>query len=92
MFNLLLSQALHIFFQGDTNRHVAEHALNKGSAAARIFRDCCLGLVTKRVHIHYGYGMRSPQNHHKNVLLGTSFHSGSVYGPCGIRGLTMWVF
>ena len=23
-------QALHIFFQGDTNRHVAEHALNKG--------------------------------------------------------------
>lgn len=24
-------EALHIFFQGDTNRHVAEHALNKGS-------------------------------------------------------------
>lgn len=24
------NQALHIFFQGDTNRHVAEHALNKG--------------------------------------------------------------
>lgn len=23
-------EALHIFFQGDTNRHVAEHALNKG--------------------------------------------------------------
>ena len=26
-------EALHIFFQGDTNRHVAEHALNKGSRA-----------------------------------------------------------
>merc|ERR1719254_324746 len=24
-------EALHVFFQGDTNRHVAEHALNKGS-------------------------------------------------------------
>lgn len=24
-------EALHTFFQGDTNRHVAEHALNKGS-------------------------------------------------------------
>mmetsp|Transcript_59381 Transcript_59381/g.170627 ORF Transcript_59381/g.170627 Transcript_59381/m.170627 type:complete len:736 (+) Transcript_59381:84-2291(+) len=24
-------EALHLFFQGDTNRHVAEHALNKGS-------------------------------------------------------------
>lgn len=24
-------EALHIFFQGDTNRHVAEHALNKAS-------------------------------------------------------------
>merc|ERR1719482_1223229 len=24
-------EALHIFFEGDTNRHVAEHALNKGS-------------------------------------------------------------
>lgn len=29
----LLMQALHIFFQGDTNRHVAEHALNKGPGA-----------------------------------------------------------
>merc|ERR1719473_1339537 len=24
-------EALHIFFEGDTNRHVAEHTLNKGS-------------------------------------------------------------
>mmetsp|Transcript_48397 Transcript_48397/g.78626 ORF Transcript_48397/g.78626 Transcript_48397/m.78626 type:complete len:725 (-) Transcript_48397:93-2267(-) len=29
-------QALHIFFQGDTNRHVAEHALNKGSTRSHV--------------------------------------------------------
>jgi len=29
-------EALHIFFQGDTNRHVAEHALNKGSTRSHV--------------------------------------------------------
>jgi len=28
--------ALHVFFQGDTNRHVAEHALNKGSTRSHV--------------------------------------------------------
>jgi len=29
-------EALHVFFQGDTNRHVAEHALNKGSTRSHV--------------------------------------------------------
>merc|ERR1719163_1586551 len=29
-------EALHTFFQGDTNRHVAEHALNKGSTRSHV--------------------------------------------------------
>jgi kinesin family protein 6/9 len=37
-------EALHIFFEGDTNRHVAEHALNKGSTRSHcvftIYVEC----------------------------------------------------
>lgn len=29
-------EALHLFFEGDTNRHVAEHALNKGSTRSHV--------------------------------------------------------
>lgn len=29
-------EALHTFFQGDTNRHVAEHSLNKGSTRSHV--------------------------------------------------------
>jgi len=29
-------EALHVFFQGDTNRHVAEHSLNKGSTRSHV--------------------------------------------------------
>eukprot|EP00747_Dinoflagellata_sp_TGD_P183613 gnl/TRDRNA2_/TRDRNA2_38580_c0_seq1.p1 gnl/TRDRNA2_/TRDRNA2_38580_c0~~gnl/TRDRNA2_/TRDRNA2_38580_c0_seq1.p1 ORF type:complete len:726 (-),score=212.41 gnl/TRDRNA2_/TRDRNA2_38580_c0_seq1:48-2225(-) len=29
-------EALHIFFEGDTNRHIAEHTLNKGSSRSHV--------------------------------------------------------